>query len=246
MTLFITVLGASLVGSVHCAGMCGPLVLLYAGSGTTRRSSHVLYNVGRLIAYLALGAVAGSLGGMVDLAGALLGLAGLATLSAALFLAGYGALRVAELAGLLRSSPSRISRAALSLNQRVLRLPPRLRAIGLGSASALLPCGWLYAFVAVAAGTGSALLGSIAMLAFWLGTLPALSLVGLGGARLWAPLRSRAPWFAALSLVIVGLATVAVRAGNLSRIPEWTQDAGASTVHVEPGADLPGPSHSCH
>ena len=72
MTLLFGVLVASLVGSVHCAAMCGAFVCLYArGSIAARASGHVAYNAGRLVSYVALGLVAGALGARVDRLGAL-------------------------------------------------------------------------------------------------------------------------------------------------------------------------------
>ena len=54
---------ASLAGSLHCAGMCGPLVAFYSGAdashGLARSITHAVYNGGRLAGYLVLGAVAG-------------------------------------------------------------------------------------------------------------------------------------------------------------------------------------------
>src|SRR5690606_10362020 len=52
--------------------------------------------------------------------------------------------------------------------------PPAARATALGLLSALLPCGWLYAFVLGAAATGSALAGALVLLTFWSGTVPIL------------------------------------------------------------------------
>src|SRR6476469_4611213 len=63
MTLLLSVLGASLLGSVHCAAMCGGFVCLYSGTGPARHTGaapHAAYNAGRLVSYLVLGAVAGS------------------------------------------------------------------------------------------------------------------------------------------------------------------------------------------
>ena len=56
----LVILGASLAGSLHCAGMCGPLVVLWAGERAGIRESrraHVAYHGGRLLAYTAMGAV---------------------------------------------------------------------------------------------------------------------------------------------------------------------------------------------
>ena len=64
--LFLSVLVSSLLGSLHCAGMCGPLVAVYAGDdpsrGWRRLLAHALYSSGRLAAYATVGALAGALG----------------------------------------------------------------------------------------------------------------------------------------------------------------------------------------
>ena len=70
MTFALAVLVASLLGSVHCAAMCGAFTCLYAPAGSTWRESrnaHAAYNVGRLAAEL------GPIGNepMVSLAGLL-------------------------------------------------------------------------------------------------------------------------------------------------------------------------------
>ena len=70
MTLLLAVLGASLLGSVHCAALCGGFVCLYTGVGSTRTvhatsgrirraAPHAAYNAGRLVSYLSIGVLAG-------------------------------------------------------------------------------------------------------------------------------------------------------------------------------------------
>ena len=58
------------------------------------------------------------------------------------------------------------------------RAPRVVRATGLGLLTPLLPCGFLYTFVLLAAGTGSAVQGAAVMAILWLGTAPALLGVG--------------------------------------------------------------------
>ncbi|HSL52590.1 MAG TPA: sulfite exporter TauE/SafE family protein, partial [Candidatus Deferrimicrobiaceae bacterium] len=75
--LIATVLGASLLGSAHCAGMCGGFVGFYTGTtpGGRRRPlllAHLAYNGGRLGVYAALGAAAGALGAALDTTGGVL------------------------------------------------------------------------------------------------------------------------------------------------------------------------------
>jgi sulfite exporter TauE/SafE len=83
-----------------------------------------------------------------------------------------------------------------------------VRVAILGLSSALLPCGWLYAFVVTAAGTGSAMRGALVMGVFWVGTVPVMLAFGEAVSRLSGPLRRRVPATCALLLMILGLWTV--------------------------------------
>jgi sulfite exporter TauE/SafE len=77
--------------------------------------------------------------------------------------------------------------------------------------TSLLPCGWLYAFVAAAAGTASPLRATAVMGLFWLGTLPVIASLGIGLQRLAGPLRARLPLVTAAVVIVIGVATVAGR-----------------------------------
>ena len=92
---------------------------------------------------------------------------------------------------------------------RVLPLVPR--ALLVGSLTALIPCGWLWVYVATAAGTGRPLPGALVMLVFWAGTLPLLAGLGLAAGRALAPLRRRLPLVSAGAMIAVGLLTLVVR-----------------------------------
>ena len=50
------------LGSGHCIGMCGPLVVAFPGQ-SGRFSAHLCYHGGRLLTYVVIGAVMGALGG---------------------------------------------------------------------------------------------------------------------------------------------------------------------------------------
>jgi sulfite exporter TauE/SafE len=84
-------------------------------------------------------------------------------------------------------------------------LAPTARALTVGLLTTLLPCGWLYAFVLTAAGTGSVRDALLVMIMFWIGTLPMMLALGVGVRRLAGPLRDRLPIFSALVLVAIGL-----------------------------------------
>ena len=76
--LIIAVVTASLLGSFHCIGMCGPLAIWASGSGdqVERRTlafATTLYHFGRLCTYMVAGLIAGAIGGAIDLGGEVLG-----------------------------------------------------------------------------------------------------------------------------------------------------------------------------
>ncbi len=215
VTLITAVFMASLMGSIHCAGMCGPLVAMGVAPGRHRRPGHLFaqsaYNGGRLIVYTALGTIAGMLGAGLDLGGAYFGMQ-----RGALMLAGGGMI-LFGLAALLRLAGIRVPTFSLPgpLNGMFRRgheyaasVDPRLRPVLMGLLSAFLPCGWLYAFVLTAAGSGSAVRGAVCMAVFWAGTLPIMVAVAVGVRNLAGPLRRHLPAAAAVALMLVGLAAL--------------------------------------
>lgn len=214
--LVLSVLGASLLGSPHCAAMCGGFVCFFSGQPgeQPRPLTHAVYHAGRLLAYALLGAAAGLAGAGFDLAGRMAGFQRPAAIAAGLLLilwgiaglaaaAGYGRRATAAPAGFRRL----LSRVIGSLSGK----PPIVRALAIGLLTALLPCGWLYVFVATAAGTGSAMTGALVMAAFWAGTVPVLAGVGALAQRAAGPLRARLPVLTAALLVVLGVLTVAGR-----------------------------------
>jgi uncharacterized protein len=228
--LFATVVTASLLGSLHCAGMCGGLVALYAADARGRETrAHFAYHAGRLSMYATLGAVAGALGGLMDHAGTLAGVAHLAAIVAGAAVALWGIFKLAGIADDRIGLPKALSQRVARFVAGVRRHPPTLRAGLLGLSSALLPCGWLYAFVAVAAGSGTALAGAGVMATFWLGTVPALAFVGISVRRFAGPLGRKLPIVSAVALIVVGLGTVWMRASHTDAIGGWLSPPAAES-----------------
>src|SRR6476661_8895449 len=79
-----------------------------------------------------------------------------------------GALGFAELLG------ARAWRRVAPAIQRSLPRGPALRALSLGALWGFMPCGLVYSVLLVAAAAGSAARGGVLLLAFGLGTLPAM------------------------------------------------------------------------
>ena len=217
--LVLSVLASSLLGSLHCAGMCGGFVALDAGAADARRRggralAHAAYSAGRLLAYAALGAIAGALGGALDLAGALVGVQRVATLLAGILIVLWGAAALVEALGghfPRLGSPHTLGWVLGGGMRLVAAWPPSARTFVTGLLAAVLPCGWLWAFVVTAGGTGSASAGALVMAVFWAGTLPMLAGVGLLVETVSGPLRRHLPAAAALAMIVVGLLAVAGR-----------------------------------
>ena len=233
MNQLASVLAASVLGSLHCVGMCGGLIGFYASGATGQRQrpwqAHGAYHLSRLVAYAALGAGAGQFGAALDLAGRGLGLGHFGALLAGRVMLLWGALRWprrSRLVPLRRNGASsrwrRIEDRFVWLARSARQRPPLARAALLGLSSALLPCGWLYAFAVLAAGTGSAGRGALLLAAFWAGTVPALLGLGLGVQRLAQRWRAQLPRLSSALLLALGAYTI------LHRWP--VSDAHASGV----------------
>ena len=181
---------AGLLGSPHCIGMCGPVVVLLEGqvAGAGRWRTRLLTNVGRLVFYAALGAVAAAGGALVALAAGLdAGLAALRIAAGVLVVLlgcnlafGWQALSVLERTG------AGIWRRLSPLTRYVVPVSTPSRALAAGFLWGTLPCGLVYSAAGMAATRADPAHGALVMLAFWLGTLPALLAAGASAAKLAA------------------------------------------------------------
>jgi hypothetical protein len=234
-----TVLAASLLGSAHCAGMCGGIALVACGEDRgTRLLRQAGYHGGRLASYAVLGAVAGLVGSAVDDLGVLAGVQRVAAIAAGATIAVFGVVAILRGFGWRVPSagvPAPLVRMAQSVHARTLRLPPAWRGVPLGLATPLLPCGWLYAFAAIAAGSGSIAVGALVLAAFWLGTLPALVVATAGARFVVARFGRAAPVLMGVAMCAVGVHVAASRAG-LADIALRDARATAGSTRVSLGA----------
>ncbi len=167
-----------LLGSGHCLGMCGPLVVAFPGR-TGRWMSHVQYHSGRLLTYGALGGVMGGMGGVMQ-ADALPRLQLGVMLAAAVFLVMLGGMRL----GLWRE-PRWLSWSGIARFpglRRLVRLDAGQgqgwRSFALGLLFGFLPCALSMAAFMVALSTRSMGWGAAYAVAFGIGTLPSLLALG--------------------------------------------------------------------
>jgi sulfite exporter TauE/SafE len=211
---------AGLFGSMHCVGMCGPIVLGYSTQGNSGDSSllthltaHLAYNSGRVLSYTIVGAFLGFLGGSVT----------------ALHEIGYwfslllGILLVLAGVSLLRLLPRFSAAAQVNFEQRtrnILFLIYRKTfgaLIGqknleskfyIGLMTPLLPCGLLYAMFLKAIAAGSFLSGAVTMFLFGVGIVPALVVTGLASSYFGQKLRVWGDKIAAVTILLMGLSLI--------------------------------------
>ncbi len=189
-----------LLGSLHCAGMCGGIVgalTLRAPNGMPHSVPQLLpcllsYNVGRIASYAVAGAVAGVLGAqalvMVSLDHAeLLGrwISALFMIAMGLYVAGWSYVLVK-----LERLGARAWRLIEPVGRRYLPVKGPRQALVVGLIWGWLPCGLVYAVLAWALVSGSAAKGAALMLAFGAGTLPMLLVMGVAAKWLGGMLRS--------------------------------------------------------
>ncbi len=183
-----------LLGSPHCVGMCGGITgsLAMGLDAPLRQPRRLLpwlltYNAGRLLSYTLAGLLAGVLAAQTrrffhlgDFPwGGLIG--GLFMLALGLYVAGwFQALAPLERAG------GRLWRRIEPLGRRFMPVRSPLQAFALGVVWGWLPCGLVYSALAWSATSASPGYAASLMLAFGLGTLPMLLLMGVFARQLQA------------------------------------------------------------
>lgn len=204
---------AGLLGSVHCIGMCGA----FAASCTRARGGLAAWHLGRILTYTGLGAAAGALGSLLP------GPPWVPGAVAAVLLVWF-ALALAGLVPEPRLLPPALSRAG----SRAAAAPRAGAQFLFGLVNGLLPCGLVYSALALAIAADRPAAGALAMLAFGVGTLPALSVAALGLRRVIMTSLWRRRLFAVL-LLAVGLRTVWMRASHAGQGQPHRHDAPATS-----------------
>ncbi len=237
-------LALGLLGSLHCAGMCGGFALLVAGDPSTpprvAAGRQALYVVGKATSYAVLGALV-ALGGTwvrargVD-GGAFLVLQTVLGVAAGALLVAMGLGQLGLRPGWARDLARRGS-PALAAARRALgavrSLPGAAGVFGTGVANGLIPCGLSWGAVLLASRLEPAPAALGAFL-FGLSTGPALGAVVAASRVAGRALRGRARAALGLALVLFGAAAV-VRA-----LPSGTRNG--ETVEAAGPAGDPGTS----
>jgi uncharacterized protein len=215
---------AGMLSSLHCIGMCGPVVMGCIAprpveisiSGSTAALStkasaitpHLLYNSGRVISYSIIGMAAGLIGSAALISARLQSGFGIA----------FGFLMIMMALFQMNIYPKFFRRGKKnSFSHKILSSVKESKASEakflIGFLTPLLPCGLLYGMAAHAAASSSPVTGALEMGAFALGSAPALLVTGLLSGMIGARIRKLGTTFATVLLVIMGILTIARGAG---------------------------------
>jgi uncharacterized protein len=201
----LTPLLLGLAGSLHCIGMCGPLMLAIPLPASARRTillQMLVYHSGRILTYSALGLLFGLLGKGVAIAG----LQQVLSLAAGFFIVAmaFVAWRFEQLVTALPGFGS-FTRAIQQRMGRLLRSHPGGATFSLGLLNGLLPCGMVYAALAGAISTTNSVEGGVFMALFGLGTLPLLLATTVMGRSFSQSIRTKMKVLQPILLTLAGL-----------------------------------------
>lgn len=207
-----------LVGSLHCLGMCGPLVLAYSihckpatqtdapgWSGVLLH--HLAFHSGRILTYGMLGAIVAGIFGSLDVQKFSMQYRGGITIVFGFLLLALGLilLRLIPLPGIVsRIFVPQNSTFAKKLGRMAASSNP-ISKVSLGLSAGLIPCGMTWAMLVAAASTLAPVKGFVLMASFGLGTLPLLLLTGISASFVGVRTRLLGEKVAAASIMGMGL-----------------------------------------
>jgi len=227
-----------LAGSLHCAGMCGPIAVALPGRSESisgRVVERGLYQSGRIMTYALLGALAGLGASIGDLAG----YERVVSITAGVLMIAAAILQLLLHRSIL---PSRmVARLTGPVRHRLgmlLRNGSRPAMLGIGALNGLLPCGLVSSALFGSAATTDPIAGMTFMAAFGVGTLPVMMTLSLGGSlvtgRFRSSLRTALPVIAIMIGVLVVVRGMALGIPYVS--PPAVTDhttAGCCTTHQD-------------
>jgi sulfite exporter TauE/SafE len=170
-------------GSLHCIGMCGPIVLALpsaSGSGFSFVFGRVLYNFGRVVTYTLLGLLFGLLGSKIYMFGLQQAVSIALGVIIILWIVIPGGLK-----NKLRSI-SGFNLFTIKLKNWFLPLfkkRSKISMLSIGILNGFLPCGFVYMGIAgaMAISTAGPVNGMLFMALFGIGTIPAMLGTSIAG-----------------------------------------------------------------
>lgn len=194
-----------LAGSLHCAGMCGPLMMALPVSSESTAgliSGRLLYNTGRIFTYVLLGLASGAFGSGASMIGFQQNMSVLLGAAILTYVAIPGSFKH-KIAGypIIRSYEEKLK----GLISRVLKTNSSFSLFLLGLLNGLLPCGLVYAGLAGAAASAGLKEGMSYMALFGLGTLPVMFLISAAGHYITIGIRRKINRLIPVMAIVLGI-----------------------------------------
>lgn len=228
---FWTAFVVGLVGSAHCAGMCGPIALalpLRTDNWFTRVSGGLVYNLGRIITYILLGAIFGLIGKGLHMAGFQLWASIIiGILMIVMVIVPLVFKKMPSLGHIFEGYSARL----LSGFRSMFRRGDAKSLFGIGLLNGILPCGLVYVAVAGSINTGDIVSGMIYMALFGAGTIPVMLAVSIAGTMISLNFRIFVNKLSPFIIVLLGVLFI-LRGLSLG-IPYVSPKAEALTPVVE-------------
>lgn len=234
MSEFVAVLAAALItgvlGSAHCFGMCGGISGLFAvnASVTTLRAQipkAIVYNLGRILSYAVLGGLVALLGKTtVDLIPKMATPVRLAS-GILIILVGLQLAFDWRILAPLEHAGAKLWKRIAPTAKGLVPVETLPQALGLGIIWGWLPCGLVYSVLLLAVTTTDIVSGALVMVAFGLGTMPAMLATGVSASKL-AQFMSGKRLGAGLLIILLGLATIAMPVMKLAGTQEHSGHSG--------------------
>jgi sulfite exporter TauE/SafE len=213
-------------GSLHCLGMCGPLVIaLHSGNHQQPWNTKFIYHLGRILVYASLGVVVGVVGKTFSLFGFQQILA---------IVAGVVMLLLILWPGMFRNAKFKTTQFSQWIKSKItprIKAHPFLTSFLLGLVNGLLPCGLVYVALSGALITGDPIKSSLFMVVFGVATSPAL--LAAPSILQWAGKRLKLKSIKALQVGLVLVSVLVVLRGSGLGIPYISPKMAPDKVEVD-------------
>lgn len=216
-----------LLGSVHCIGMCGPLMMALPISHKTSFQKIValfLYHVGKILSYSILGILLGLFGSQFPVFGFQRNISIVLGVIMLLYVLYVFVLKPRHIQWWPLSSVYNLIVQKLS---KLFKSNSIFSFLMIGMLNGLLPCGMIYLALSSSLATQNILHGGLLMAFFGLGTVPALMMVAIGGQYMGFAFRRKLKKI--LPVFIFGMGVLLILRGLNLGIPYISPITGLGT-----------------
>ncbi len=216
-----------LLGSVHCIGMCGPLVMALPISQKNtfqKFAALLLYHAGKIFSYAILGLLFGLFGSQFPVFALQKNISIVIGITMLLYVLYVFVLKPKHIQlGVLGNYYNHV----VKLLSKLFKSKSALSFLLIGLLNGLLPCGMIYLALSSSMATQNIWYGGLLMFFFGLGTIPALLMVALGGQYMGFSFRKKLQNL--LPVFILGMGLLLILRGLNLGIPYLSPIAGIGT-----------------